>query len=394
MQSWATSQGIGRAMDGPVSPRRSTPPTLSRSRWHPSSACCLLPPALAAFGVGCFVANAVQPSRFAPAASHLNSTIPPTQAEIAAAFALHSNQPLVAGPDVAMTPGGGDARYLAKFWGGDDVDVVDIATIHQYALIRNGVAATYPDFYNATRLNACRENTRAARAIVPRRTALWVGEGSPDWRVTGELGRNLTFETGFVDMAGSIAAGGGALFARQCLNSVIGPNDVVEPGFWTMLLWKRLMGETVWNATVVGAVAAARPVSPQGDRSPTGNNATAGPVRVYCHSTPKQGRAGDGSDLTALIINLGADPASVTVALPASVGRCVRRDEYHLGPGSAAAGPAGGATTITVNGVVPRFSGPNSSALPAMLPRSVEGCVNPVTLAPRAFAFIVLRLGQ
>ena len=35
-----------------------------------------------------------------------------------------------------------------------------------------------------------------------------MGEGSPDWRTSGALSRNLTFEMANLDMAGSLAAGG------------------------------------------------------------------------------------------------------------------------------------------------------------------------------------------
>ena len=64
------------------------------------------------------------------------------------------------------------------------------------------------------------------------------------------LTTEITTRARYVDMAGSIAAEGGELFARQCLNSVVNPGVDVEPAYWVVYVWKQRMGTNVLNATV------------------------------------------------------------------------------------------------------------------------------------------------
>jgi len=269
-----------------------------------------------------------------------------------------------------MVPGGGEAGYLADFWAAVDAESTpDRCSIHVYPLIHSGTIATWADFYNGSRLDRARADTRAARAATPQAVPLWVDEGSPDWRVEGPLGRNLSFETAFVDMAGGIAAEGGMLFARQCLNSVINPGEPAAPGFWAVYVWKQLMGTEV-RAVAVGSTLDGRQ-----------------PVRAYCHHT-----RGDSAlvpsaavpdlGLTVLLINLNAVAVTVDVAVAnATVAAGSVRHEFHFGPGD-------GVDTITVNGITPHFAA--GSSAPPTLPALIADASAPVVVAPRAFVFVVL----
>ena len=200
---------------------------------------------------------------------------------------------LVLGPDIyGLTRRDGAATdYLTAFMAAKPP--VDVVTIHLYPLMdsRNISAES---FYNESRLDISRQSAASARAIVDAapgaiphtRTPLWVGEGSPSWRVVcshgcGALGQNITFELAYLDMLGSFAASGVELFARQCLNSVVNPetdsSGGVTPGFWTAILFKKLMGPAVLNAT-----------------GGEGNG-----IRVYAHRTP----LGDATSVMLLNLN-------------------------------------------------------------------------------------------
>merc|ERR1711998_593746 len=90
------------------------------------------------------------------------------------------------------------------------------------------------------------------RAYLGPNIPVWVSEGSPNWKASGDLNSNLTFELVNVDMMGSFAQAGISVYGRQCLNSIVGPK-YVRPGFWVSLLWKQLMGTTVVHASLSAA---------------------------------------------------------------------------------------------------------------------------------------------
>lgn len=213
---------------------------------------------------------------------------------------------------------------------------VDICTVHMYPLITSSTPAQWNDFVNGTRLNQARVHARMARASTPASIPVWVGEGSPDWRVQGELGHNLTFEMAYVDMAGSIAAEGIELFARQCLNSVVNPGRDVEAGFWVMYTWKQIMGQNVFNATVQEGYSLAQP------------------IRAYSHEAVRNStlippiateKALSTLRVAILLINVNDVAATVTFALPGVT--TGHRLEWHFSQES---------NGIAINGAVPRFS--------------------------------------
>lgn len=260
-----------------------------------------------------------------------------------------------------MCPGGGVASYVSEFWLNQPLDLVDATTVHIYSLITNSKPAPYSYFYNATILNLAREQARASKAATPWDVPMWVGEGSPDWRVTGDLGHNITFESAYVDMAASIALEGGQIFARQCLNSVVNPGEDVQAGYWVMLLWKRLMGRAVYNVTVEGV-----------------NKEL---LRAYCHTNMAVVYDSQGTqrNMTILLINLAEEATFVNLGEQT----CATRDEYHVRG-------VDGNTSIYINNKIPKFQ-EASADLPTIQAIQNDDCKSPVEIAPRSFSFIVLK---
>jgi hypothetical protein len=189
---------------------------------------------------------------------------------------------------------------------------------------------------------------------------VWVGEGSPDWKIESQYGGNLTFEFGVVDMAASLARGGVEMFARQCLTAVVG-GGYVTAGYWVAILWKRLMG-----ASVLSAVSS--------DAS----------MRVYAHSG-----AGAAGAITVLVLNIAESNRTVSVVATQPKTRqeqrprdCSAQNEYHVT--AAHSTPAG----VLINGKPPAFVD-GASQLPDF-DALVSPCGGGVVVAPRSFAFIVL----
>ena len=116
----------------------------------------------------------------------------------------------ILGPDVyGLTKRGGAATaYVADFVGNQTP--VDIVTIHMYSLMDIGNVSV-ATFYNESRLSVSARSAVAARQIVDKQSArgaatrLWVGEGSPAWRLQcdqgcGRLEGNITFEIAYLDV--------------------------------------------------------------------------------------------------------------------------------------------------------------------------------------------------
>jgi hypothetical protein len=122
---------------------------------------------------------------------------------------------------------------------------------------------------------------------------VWLGETGPA-QCGGEPGLTNAFASTFLwlDQLGSLARHGQRLQVRQDLvgadygllrASDLSPN----PDYWSSLLWKRLMGPTVYGATVTGSEL----------------------VRAYAHGTP------GGAGFTLLLLDLSETrPAQVTLA--------------------------------------------------------------------------------
>lgn len=302
-----------------------------------------------------------------------------------------ADAPLTLGPDYAASPFyapseeaehadahgeelGAYLPYQSYFstWMASAPDV-DIVTIHSYPIRTKRSPddpagtkkATWADFYDHGPLNNSQHAGAYARnattKLLGANVSVWVTEGSPNWHVPFPLRMNLTFELVFVDMLGSFARTGVELFARQDLNSVIGPG-YVRPGFWVSLLWKQLMGADVVDASVSSAAS------------------TAG-VRAYSHRTPAALREG-GWNVSVLLINISPGPVTVSLAPPRSA-VCTAQEEYHV--------TAGSTTTILVNGVEPSFANASSAQPPRLAPSRRPACA-PVAVAARSFSFAVLAL--
>jgi hypothetical protein len=294
---------------------------------------------------------------------------------------MFAKKMLLLGPDIyGLTRRGGAATtYLTEFMAAKPP--LDIVTIHLYPLMDSRNLST-ESFYDESRLDISRQSATAARSIVDaapgaiphKRTPLWVGEGSPSWRVVcshgcGALGQNLTFELAYLDMLGSFAASGVELFARQCLNSVVNPetdsSGGVTPGFWTAVLFKRLMGTAVLNATVA-----------------KGNG-----VRVYAHRTPL------GGAITVMLLNLNPTETLVRPIL-FQAAACTSAETAHrytlqAGPNlrnCSSWGDCGAA--VLLNGKLLSFSSKDSAVLPEM--DGVVSSCNRVTLPPHSVTWLVV----
>jgi hypothetical protein len=310
--------------------------------------------------------------------------------------------PRTIGPDVyGLTRRGGSATaYLQEFLAARPP--VDIVTIHLYSLM-DGKNLSADVFYNSTRLDFSQRSASTARAIIDAapglgpETPLWVGEGSPSWKLIcdhgcGALGRNITYELAYLDMLGSFARSGVELFARQCLNSVLNPQTETTggatPGYWTGILWKRLMGTAVFNATVsVNVVATAEGEAAAGDAAAS----VALGLRAYAHRTPHSTNG-----VTLLLLNL--NDATITVAptfagLAATHANAAASLSPSCGRYTLSAGPSTRryVQSVLLNGKRLDFSSKDSTSLPDI--DGVEtGCDN-VALPPHSATWLVVGLG-
>ena len=285
-------------------------------------------------------------------------------------FNAWARPPLVLGPDVwgVAQRGGTAAAYLRQFL--EAKPDVDIVTIHIYSLWIPSTNTSAADFYNETRLDVSKQGASTARRIVDAATAqrggaqtpLWVGEGSPTWEVVcdhgcGALSRNLTFEIAYLDQMGSFAASGVSLFARQSLGSTIKPETNTSggpaPGFWSAILWKKLMGEAVLNVSVAAG---------QG-------------LRAYAH------RAASGSSaFTLLMLNVNSKAADVRLQTP-----CAAALRYTL-----TAGPeTQKGSSVLLNGKLLRFADPGSVVLPPIV--GAPSSCTLLTLPPTSVTWLVVQ---
>lgn len=236
---------------------------------------------------------------------------------------------------------------------------------------------TAKDLYSLDFLNiastAAQQVTTAVRVAKPR-VPIWMGEGSPDWRIGDtshdyELARNLTFELFSTDMAASLARHGVRAYLRQCLTSAIGNSGGVTAAFWSALLWKQLMAEDVFAA-----------------------NSSSPDLRVYAHATrPMIAAVG----VTVLLINRSPQPLSVDIDVevaPTDSGlggaRCSgSQQEWHVTAGPHVTVKGARVPGILVNGIQPAF--PEGSNEPPVLEPRRTPCGAAVTVAARSWNFVV-----
>eukprot|EP00756_Hemistasia_phaeocysticola_P028004 Hpha_TRINITY_DN16150_c1_g2::TRINITY_DN16150_c1_g2_i1::g.3544::m.3544/K07964/HPSE; heparanase len=219
--------------------------------------------------------------------------------------------------------------FLEQFWQNDAASYLDLFTYHDYPLISKRALPPALDPWGATvahatdpkflhQLDKRREVVEALRSEYAPKVPLWLGETAQS-----SLGGQAGVSSGFVDMfyyadtLGRSARAGVTVVVRQALawsdygifdspgtwTSGFGddPVPVVEvavrprPDFWLAVLWKRLMGQRVLNATAAGA-------------DPT--------FIPYAHCTHADT---SGRSATFLLLNLASTPRNVTLP-PSSVG--------------------------------------------------------------------------
>jgi heparanase 1 len=193
---------------------------------------------------------------------------------------------------------------------------------------------------------------------------VWLGE-TGNAQCGGQPGLSDTFAAGFwwLDQLGRVARRGQPVVVRQTLSgSDYGLLDdatlTPRPDYWTSLLWRRLVGTRVLDA------------SSGGDRL----------LRVYAHCTRAGAPGAASGAVTLVVINL--DPSTaVELTLDALGGD--RADVYQLSGDPAS-------TSIALNGTT--LLAADDGSLPPLEPAPVArqaGALR-VTFAPATYGFVVL----
>ena len=254
-----------------------------------------------------------------------------------------------------------DTTYLKKFLSaGPSLDVV---TYHSYPWLGTIVQPVSPvasDLYNETLLNiegiAASSVVQAVRKTLGRNVPVWMGEGSPDWKLqSGSLGNNFTFEFAFIDMLGQMASSGVSKALRQTLRGVLGPTNELKfnqapPAFFAMVLWKRLFSGNVHRTIVT-------------KRNGSG-------IRAYAHGK------------TVLLLNVNAQEEEVQLNLPSEFchGETIQH-EYHCTPGQAVTNFVSG---FQVNGEQAEIRENRD----IVFKPKVSSCGSTVRVAGKSFVFV------
>ncbi|CAM9461250.1 unnamed protein product [Lampetra planeri] len=245
-------------------------------------------------------------------------------------------------------------------------DAIEAVTWHQYYM--NGRTATLDNFMDPQILDSLAAEISAVQEVVNKEApgkAIWLGETSSAWG-GGAPGLSDTFVAGFMwlDKLGMAARMGVDVVVRQAFFGHGSYNLVDDhlnplPDYWLSLLHKRLVGGRVLR------------VEAEGGGAPS--------VRVYGHCSSTSFPAGS---VTLFALNLGSNPASLSLPAPLSEGPA---QGFLLLPGDPDAGLR--SRTMMLNGTPLRTqahgSVPETPGVP--LP---PGC--PLALPPRALAFFVL----
>eukprot|EP01052_Picozoa_sp_SAG31_P011112 SAG31_NODE_622_length_13493_cov_7.301254_10_plen_557_part_00 len=218
-------------------------------------------------------------------------------------------QPWIIGPDV--TKGGVEKGYLAQFLNSGGRDVVDVVTWHHYYTAGPGNPVTVskytdPIFLN-TYISAANTAASVVKAVEDPSLQLWMGETSGAGGATEGAHMVIGKFLGvfwFADKLGAAAATGHAVVCKQQFQYQVisqrGGGVVVTPEFWLTKLWQALMGSEVLAVSGGG-----------------------GKIRCYAHR-----RFGDHNQVAVVVINLGAEMASVPITLQAN-GRALHASEHQ-----------------------------------------------------------------
>lgn len=200
----------------------------------------------------------------------------------------------------------------------------DVVTHHLYSLGPGVSTNAWQAALNVTIMDQVhalgRQIQKTVQAASPK-SAIWMGEGGGCYN-SGSNNVTNAFNSGFwyLDQMGSFAATGHGAFCRQTLaggyyglldtdsrGNVIRPN----PDYYSLLLWSRLMGQSVLQAT----------------------SADQQTLRVYAHCTSPDAPGYSAGAITLLLINLSnstaAQPGQLTTTEQANL-LSLPREEYIL----------------------------------------------------------------
>ena len=210
-------------------------------------------------------------------------------------------------------------------------------------------------------IGVARNASVLARNVSSGAVGVWMGEsgGAANSGHNGTSNRFL-YAFWYLDSLGGFAAAGHGAFCRQTLiggnyELIDHRNNAPNPDFFGALLFHRLMGPTVLQAT-------------SGDES----------LRVWAHCTRGGGGGGGGgANVTFLLMNFGN--TSLAVDLPAVKGPT--RLEYHM------TAPFINATQVYLNGAL--LTAETEEMVPQVVPASA-----PLTLTNVSYAFVVYPLSK
>nr|XP_032806724.1 heparanase-like [Petromyzon marinus]XP_032806725.1 heparanase-like [Petromyzon marinus]XP_032806726.1 heparanase-like [Petromyzon marinus] len=244
-------------------------------------------------------------------------------------------------------------------------DAIEAVTWHQYYM--NGRTATLDNFMDPQILDSLAAEISAVQEVVNKEApgkAIWLGETSSAWG-GGAPGLSDTFVAGFMwlDKLGMAARMGVDVVVRQAFFGHGSYNLVDDhlnplPDYWLSLLHKRLVGAHVLRVEANGGAPS---------------------VRVYGHCSSTSFPAGS---VTLFALNLGSNPASLSLRVPLSEGPA---QGFLLLPADPGAGLR--SRTVMLNGTPlwtqAHGSVPETPGVP--LPPG-----SPLALPARALAFFVL----
>lgn len=266
-------------------------------------------------------------------------------------------RPLVMGPDACMPDYMRGLLALRP--------AVNVTTAHKYFCM--DVSGSFqncslsdmlsPSLAPAIARSAAQWAKIASAAPVP----AWLGEGAVYWNHHSPLNfEQFAIVPAYLQELGELARSGLSLFAKQSLVDLIQPTTLgVTPNYWAALLWKRLMGTSVYAASV------------QGDASAR--------VRLYVHG----GAADAGASWALCLVNLGANATAVT-GLPTA---CGSRQVYAL----TAPGANTTSRVVLLNGAALELA--PDGGLPEIRPRAEE-CASRLALPPMSATFVVMEKGE
>lgn len=280
----------------------------------------------------------------------------------------------LAGPAVAFWPHVGEGLPFMRSFMKSGGDLVDIVTWHYYPQqsfrcpvatnrARAGQVLKPKELAEIDRWASFVEKTKSDYGS---RAEVWLGEtGGAQCGGEPELSDRFASSLWWIDQLGRVARRGQKVVVRQTLSG--GDYGLIDdatmtpnPDYWASLLWRRLMGTRVLDATVDVADA---------------------PVQAYAHCMPGESATG----VAMALVN--EHPSQMTQVhvprLQGEVGFFV----------VTAKGPK--ARTVLINGKEPRLSA--SGDVPSLVPAQINVRPNDlltVPLPPHSYAFVVFPQAQ